>query len=133
MRFVVDASVAVEYLLRTSLGRRAAEMLDGSALFAPELLDAEVLAVLRRLVLSRRLIAARAAEALEDLIAWDVTRLSHRELVARAWVHRHNVSAYDALYVSAAEARDAVVLTADGPLARAPGLPVVVQTLRGAP
>jgi predicted nucleic acid-binding protein len=42
MTFVVDASAAVEYLLLTPLGRRVAGLLEGAALVAPELLDAEV-------------------------------------------------------------------------------------------
>ena len=46
--YVVDASVAVEYLPRTPLGLTVANMIEGSSLVAPEMLDAEVLSVLRR-------------------------------------------------------------------------------------
>jgi predicted ATPase len=48
LRLVVDASIAVEYLLRTALGRSVAPRIEQAELLAPELLDAEVLAVLRR-------------------------------------------------------------------------------------
>ena len=65
MTLVVDASVAVEYLLRTPLGLKVALTLEESALVAPELLDAEVLAVLRRAVLGKRLPEPRARAALE--------------------------------------------------------------------
>ncbi len=130
MNVVVDASAAVEYLLRTPLGDGAAVTLEAADLFAPELLDAEVLAVLRREVLHSRLPEPRAAEALEDLAAWHVQRLPHRSLLARAWTYRANLSAYDALYVAAADLHDASIVTADGPLARAPRLGVVVQNLR---
>ena len=51
-RLVVDASVAVEYLLRTPLGLTVANTLDRASLVAPELMDAEVLSVLRRAVLN---------------------------------------------------------------------------------
>jgi predicted nucleic acid-binding protein len=54
-RYVIDASVAVEYLLRTPLGLAAAGILDNASLVAPELMDAEVLSVLRRAVLNGRL------------------------------------------------------------------------------
>jgi predicted nucleic acid-binding protein len=64
---VVDASAAVEYLLLTPLGERVGDLLGGAALAAPELLDAEVLAVLRREVLAGRLRERRAAEAVDDL------------------------------------------------------------------
>ena len=46
--FVVEASVAVEYLLRTPLGLTVADMIEGASLTAPELMDAEVVSVLRR-------------------------------------------------------------------------------------
>ena len=49
--YVVDASVAVEYLLRTPVGLAAANLIDDALLVAPELMDAEVLSVLRRAVL----------------------------------------------------------------------------------
>ena len=128
--YVVDASAAVEHLLRTTLGVRLEPILANAELAAPELLDAEVLAVLRREVLRGRLEETRAGEAVDDLAVWPVERLPHRGLLADAWSCRHNVSAYDALYVAAAMARSAVLLTADGPLARAPSLPVVVQSIR---
>jgi predicted nucleic acid-binding protein len=41
---VIDASAAVEYLLQTSVGMRAAVLIDDADVAAPELLDAEVLA-----------------------------------------------------------------------------------------
>ena len=53
--YVVDASVAAEYLLRTSLGLTIANTLEGAQLMAPELLDVEVFSVLRRAVLTKKL------------------------------------------------------------------------------
>jgi len=103
---------------------------DDAELAAPELLDAEVLAVLQCAVLAGRLRRDRASEAIEDLAHSSVERLSHRTLVRVAWSLRANVTAYDALYVAAARARGAALSTADGPLARAPGLGVVVRDVR---
>ena len=97
---------------------------------APELLDAEVLSVLRRAVLTQRLEAERAQMAVNDLIAWPVDRISHRGLALLAWQHRRNVSAYDAFYVAAARAYGLPLLTADGRLARASGLGIAVQHVR---
>src|SRR5207247_1308531 len=82
---VVDASAAVEYLLLTPLGERVGDLLGGAALAAPELLDAEVLAVLRRWVLAGWLRERRAAEAVDDLRSWGVERLAHRLLLEAAW------------------------------------------------
>ncbi len=126
--YVVDASVAVEYLLRTPLGVAVADLLDSASLAAPELMDTEVVSVLRRGVLLGRLDDARAETAVEDLAHWPVDRISHRKLARLAW--RYNVGAYDAFYVAAARALDAPMLTADGKLTRATGIDVVVQYVR---
>ena len=130
MILVVDASAAVEYLLQTGLGQRVAGVLQGGKLVAPELLDAEVLAVLRREVLAGRLPDDRAAVAVSDLRDWGVERLAHRDLLEDAWALRGHVTAYDALYVAAARATGGALVTADGPLARAPALGVAVHNVR---
>jgi predicted nucleic acid-binding protein len=120
MNVVIDASAAVEFLLRTGVGLRIEGLIADANLFAPELLDVEVTAVLRRQLLHGNLEEERAAQALDDLVAWDVERLSHRALVREAWNLRHNVSAYDAFYLAAARRKAASVITSDGPLARIP-------------
>jgi len=128
--YVVDASAAAEYLLRTSLGLKVANIIEGGFLLAPELLDVEVLSVFRRAVLHRQLNEQRALRAIEDLMDWPIDRIPHRSLVWAAWQHRNNVSAYDAFYVAAARLADAPLITADGPLARAPSLGIVVENVR---
>ena len=130
MIVVVDASAAVEYLLQTALGVRVGALIESADVAAPELLDAEVLAVLRREVLTGRLAERRATEAVSDLRDWGIERLPHKTLLDAAWKLRGHVTAYDALYVAAAQARGAALVTADGPLSRAPGLGVVVHNVR---
>ena len=129
-RYVVDAAAAAEYLLRTSLGLKVANIIEGGFLLAPELLDVEVLSVFRRAVLRRQLNEQRALRAIEDLMDWPVDRIPHRSLVWVAWQHRNNLSAYDAFYVAAARLSDAPLITADGPLARAPSLGILVENVR---
>ena len=130
-RYVVDASVAVEYLLKTQVGLVVADTIETASLVAPELLDAEVLSVLRRAVLTGRLEEPRARMVVDDLVRWSVDRIPHRALARLAWQYRHNVSAYDSFYIAAARAAgDITVLTADGRLARAAGLGVVVHHVR---
>ncbi len=65
--------------------------------------------------------------AVQDLGRWPVDRVSHPRLARLAWEHIHNLSAYDAFYVAAARAFRIPLLTADGRLARAPGLGILVQ------
>jgi len=130
IRMVIDASAAAEYLLRTPLGRKLDDLLEEASLLAPALLDVEVLSVLRRALLQKKIEEHRARLALEDLGAWPVDRIPHSTLLREAWKHRHNVSAFDAFYVAVAKLYEAPLLTADGPLSRAPGLGIVVQNFR---
>ena len=131
IRYVVDASVAVEYLLRTPLGLAAADTLDAAALIAPELMDVEVVSALRKAVLLGRLDEPRAVTAVTDLSRWPVDRISHRALAHLAWRYRHNVSAYDAFYVATARSHGVPLVTADGKLAGASGLDITVQHIFG--
>jgi predicted nucleic acid-binding protein len=57
-----------------------------------------------------------------------MTRYPAHSLLNRMWELRDNLSAYDATYVALAELLDCSLLTADGRLARAPGIgcPVTV-------
>ena len=84
---VLDASVVVHLLLNTSVGRRVGERIADPtvSLHAPQLLDLEVLQVLRRYVLSGQLTAERAEEAVQDFVALDIARHDHQVLVARIW------------------------------------------------
>ena len=68
--------------------------------------------------------------ALEDLSDWPIDRVPHTALISEAWRHRHNVSAYDAFYVAVARLYEAPLLTADGPLSRAPVAGIEICNLR---
>ncbi|HEY7164947.1 MAG TPA: type II toxin-antitoxin system VapC family toxin [Candidatus Binatia bacterium] len=132
-RYVIDASAAAEFLLRTPVGEKVSELIDGALLFAPGLLDVEVLSVLRRAILRRELTEARALLAIEDLIDWAVHRIQNNLLLWAAWQHRKNVTAYDGFYVAVAQICNAELLTVDGPLSRAPSLGIAVRNVRLGP
>ena len=119
----------MEYLLKTDLGLSVSEIIEDASLVAPELMDAEVISALRRVVLHGHLDKSRARMAIEDLLDWSVERLSHRALVPLSWQYYRNVSAYDAFYVAAARSYDIPLITTDGRLARAPGLDIAVHHL----
>jgi len=120
---VIDASAAIELILRTNLGEKVEirALAPHDRLYAPHLLDLEVAQVLRRLVQLREITAARAQEALDDYGGLLVERAAHRELLSRVWQLRDSMTAYDAAYVALAEALDAPLLTCDGRLARSHG------------
>ena len=76
---VVDASAAVEFLLRTRLGKAIERRLldPHEALHAPHLIDLEIAHVLRRHCAARKLTEQRAREALEDFLGMPVRRHPH--------------------------------------------------------
>ncbi|MER3409021.1 MAG: VapC toxin family PIN domain ribonuclease [Thermoleophilia bacterium] len=89
---------------------------------APHLVDAEVLALIRRDHLRGVLDPTAARQAVDDLCAWPGRRFSHRPLLQRAWELCDSLRSWDALYVALAEALSATLLTLDLRLARASGL-----------
>ena len=120
---VLDASAALEFLLNTPLGERVGDRLSrpGETLHAPHLLDVEVLHVVRRLGAAGTLGERQASRVLGDLSDLPLVRYSHQDLVGRAWTLRATLTAYDAMYVSLAEALEATVVTCDLRLGRAHG------------
>jgi predicted nucleic acid-binding protein len=119
---VVDASVVVDLVLARLPGDVVDRLLgEEESVHAPHLLDVEVAQVLRRYVRSGQIGEARGAEAITDLGDLRTERHPHDPFLSRIWELRHNLTAYDAVYVALAEALAAPLLTRDGRLANAPG------------
>jgi predicted nucleic acid-binding protein len=120
---VLDASAAVDWLLRTPAGLRIEQRIYGrkETMYTVHLLDVEFAQVLRRLVRERTVTPGRAEEAIGDLAALRITRYAPALLLYRIWQFRQNLSAYDAAYVALAEALNAPLITCDRRLAEAPG------------
>jgi predicted nucleic acid-binding protein len=129
---VIDASAVLELLLSTSAGQAVAARIaaSGQGLHAPHLVDVEIAQALRRYAREGKLDDTEAAEAIDDLHHLDLRRHAHEPLVDRIWQLRDNFSAYDAAYVALAEALDAVLLTCDVRLSRAPGTARRVELVR---
>lgn len=126
---VVDASLMVDALVGEA---GAASRLEGEALAAPHLLEAEAAHVLRRLAASGVVDDDVARLALTDLAELEIYRFAHGPLLARVWELRTNLTAYDALYVALAEHLEIPLVTADGRLARSPGIRATVEVVPGA-
>ena len=125
---VVDASALVDYLTLARMNRPLDERLTASSNFhAPHLIDVEVAHALQQLTRRREIGADRAADARLDLAALPLRRYPHGPLVERAWELRHNVSAYDAMYIALAELLDVPLVTCDAPLARAAGVRAQIE------
>lgn len=124
---VVDASIVVDLLARF----RPQPLEDllwapGTVLAAPELIDIEVLNVLRRLDQAGAIPTSRVAELPTLMRGLRIRKYRHDNLLDGIWALRGNVTAYDAAYVALARLLDAPLITRDTRLAGAPGLKVKV-------
>jgi predicted nucleic acid-binding protein len=126
---VLDASAAIEFLMQSPTGERVELRIKHRDLFAPELVDLEIVQALRNLLRSRTITHWRGELALNDLSNLALIRYSHEPLVARIWELRGNLSAYDAAYVAIAESLDVPLITCDAKLAAAPGHTAVVELI----
>ncbi len=127
---VVDASVVAPALADDGDdGDRARARLYGERIAAPELIDVEVLSVVRKGLFAGVLDGRRAAMAVIDLGRFRIERVTHRPLLPRAWELHPNVTVYDAMYVALAESLHAMLVTSDERLSRVPGLRCEVEHL----
>jgi predicted nucleic acid-binding protein len=120
---VLDASGAVAWLLLSSAGKEIENRIYSrrESLHAPHLLDLEVGQVLRRLAREGMVSAPRTEQAIQDLVDLRVTRYPHFSLLPRIWQLRHNLTAYDAVYVVLAETIAAPLITRDARVKSASG------------
>jgi predicted nucleic acid-binding protein len=93
---------------------------------APDLVDVETVAVLRKRWIAGSITARRFSSAITDLESIGIVRYPTR----RAYELRHNVTAYDAAYVALAEILDCGLLTGDGRLGDAPGPACSIRVLQ---
>ena len=116
---VLDASAVLEALLHTSAAEavRARLFRSGRSLHVPHLIDVEIAHALRRYARIGLIDSERGRTALGDLTDLPLRRYPHAFLLPRVWDLRHNMTAYDALYVALAEVLSATLLTRDGRLA----------------
>lgn len=121
---VIDASVLANIVGDdgpTGEAARARLAAAGTA-SAPDLVDVEVVSVLRKRWLAGSLTVQRFKSAVVDLIELPLTRYPAAPLMLRAYELRGNVTPYDATYVALAEGLNCPLLTGDVRLTRASGL-----------
>jgi predicted nucleic acid-binding protein len=127
---VVDASCLFEVVADTPRAVEIAARLAADAdQMAPQVIDVEVLGVIRAHYLRGHLDGTAAGQAVADLRDWPGDRIGNRWLLDRAWELRDSVRGWDAFYIAVAEAFEAPLLTLDARLARAHGIRCHIEVL----
>ena len=124
MPVVIDASALVDLVVQSEQAPAVAQAVGSSDMVAPDVVNPEVLSILRRLEQTGELAARQAVQAVDDLMDAPVRRFSTAPLLAEVWTLRANVTAADACYVVLARTLRCPLVTADRKLSRAPGLGV---------
>ena len=127
---VVDAACVVEIVIRGKMVEEVEARLAQDPVFAaPEIIDVEVLGVVRRELVRGVLDETAAFLAAQSLREWTGIRFGHRPFIERVWELRHNVGTKDAFYIALAEALELTLVTLDGRLSRAPGIRCDIEVL----
>jgi predicted nucleic acid-binding protein len=128
MPVVIDASALFELVVKSELAPAVAQAVGATDMVAPDVVNPEVLSILRRVERRGTLTAQRAVQAVDDLMDAPVRRFSTLPLLAEAWTLRANVSAADACSVVLARILRCPLVTADRKLSRAPrlGVPLIM-------
>ena len=109
---VLDASAIIRVLVGRDPGSALLDAVAGD-LAAPHILDAEVLSVLRGMVLGRVLPLEAAESARRSYADLVITRYEAALLADRVWALRTQYTSYDAMYLALAEGLGAPLVTCD--------------------
>jgi predicted nucleic acid-binding protein len=115
---VIDTSVLMAVLLPDD-SEELGDALARWNLQSPSLIDAECANVLRRFNRRGFIGSGAASNAFDRLIEFPIIRHEYQPLLPRMWELRHNVSTYDAAFLTLSERFDLPLLTRDLRLARA--------------
>jgi predicted nucleic acid-binding protein len=116
LTYVVDCSIIIR-LLASREGDDLLRQRLARTVHAPALIDAEVSSVVRGLGIAstpRQISAIRAGQMLADYAGLRIVRHPMQPLQTRVFELRHNLTAYDGMYVALAEALRLPLLTDDG-------------------
>jgi predicted nucleic acid-binding protein len=132
LSIVVDACTLVAALVDYGPdGEWAESIIAGASLYAPEVAFVETTDTLRRFERAKRITAAEANAAHEDLMELKIEVYSFEPFAERIWELRHNVTSYDACYVAVAEALRLPLATLDERLVKTNGPTCNFLTPRG--
>jgi predicted nucleic acid-binding protein len=103
-------------------GAWAENVLEGGALYAPELAPAEATNIFRRFERAKLITTPEANAAQVDLMQLPIELFPFEPFADRIWALRYNVTSYDAWYVALSEALKLPLATLDKPLSKSSGV-----------
>jgi predicted nucleic acid-binding protein len=132
---VIDASLVVDFVTaKISSTELSAALVGGNqSVFAPEILDIEVVNAIRKLRLLNKATESECLSALNFFGAAPILRMRHAPLLDRIWELHTNMTAYDAAYVALAEKLNAELWTSDTKYSRTPGHTAKIKLFPPAP
>ncbi len=132
---VIDASLVVDLVTAKKRAVEISKLLEVQSqdVFAPELLDIEVLHALRKLQNLKQMSEADCSTSIALYEKMPIKRMTHASLLTRIWELGFNMSPYDAAYIALAENLGAELWTSDPKFSRTPGHSVSVRVFLPAP
>lgn len=127
---VIDASALAEVVARSERAGQLEEIIDRQPLIAPDLINSEVLSVLRGWLARSLVDLPSAVRAVHNLTTAPIRRFTTSTSIDEMWSTRHNLTPYDAAYVVLARRTGAALLTLDQRLTEAPALGIPLLTIR---
>jgi predicted nucleic acid-binding protein len=126
---VVDASVIIDMLIPNARSEQALSLVEGCVLYAPSIVDLEVLSGVARLERSGAITNTEAQSAINNWRQTAVDKVPSDQLVERVWSLRNSVRISDAFYLALAESYSLPLVTSDQRLSRAPHPGVAVTVV----
>lgn len=114
---VIDASALAEILAQSAVGAALERRLSGIP-HAPHLIDIEVTNCIRGRLIGGLCSEEEAARVVEQMTHLPLVRHPHTSLLPAVWLNRHNLTAYDAVYLELARSLGASLMTLDDGLAK---------------
>lgn len=130
MSLVIDSSAVIDYLVDPTPPQSLREVLGQEALYAPHLLDFEVVSGLRGLLLAGKNLQSDVNRQLDHFVGLHINRVPLTTALSSLLGFARNFTAYDAAYVVLAQLLDAPLVTADRKFVEARRLGVDVRVVR---
>ncbi|MDK8764497.1 type II toxin-antitoxin system VapC family toxin [Corynebacterium sp. MSK218] len=112
----IDASAAIEFLLKRDAVQRFTATYPGAEFIAPSHMPLECLNVLKRLERAEAIDSATASFLANDVMEFNIELISVGDIANHVWSRRHTFSIYDSAYVAVSNIFEAPLISRDARL-----------------